>query len=61
MANPMFVNHFQSLQDLLRDNFRARSSLLRVFDVSTKVSTLHVLHGDKDVALILVPAKELNE
>lgn len=61
MANTVLVNDLQCLQDLLRDDLGASSCLLRDFDISSQISVLHVLHCDEDVALVLVPSKELDE
>lgn len=61
MADTFAVNRRQCFQDLRRDYFGTTPCLLRVFDISTKISILQILHCDEDVAFILVPAKELDE
>lgn len=60
MADSFVVQDLKTLENLLRYLPRARPDLLLTLDVVAKVAVADILHCEEDVALILVPAEELD-
>lgn len=61
MTDSFVMQDLKSLENLLRDLPRARQDLLLALDVVAKVAVADILHCEEEIALILVPAKELDE
>lgn len=61
MTDIFSVQYLQSLQNLARDLASLGFGFLMVLNILTQIPVLDILHCQEDVAVVFVPAKELDE
>lgn len=61
MTNSLCVENFKRLRNLLGDLCGSCNSLFAILDVFAQVSVAEILHREKVVGLILIPAIELDK
>lgn len=61
MAYSFGVQHHESFQDLSGDLPAVRHRELAALDILAQIPVLNVLHGEKYVGLVLIPAKKFNK